>query len=139
MSGKLSNKSESIRKSELDGVSPRQTEVAGRRPRGVRAASERRPGGVREALERLPGGVRVESPKRVRKASVTEPGSRIKKSGQTARDCPIFSVRIVKLPSVFDDFDERRFFCTGTMDLRDFAKPPRLCRKFKTAAPVQKI
>ena len=112
--------------------------------------SERRPGGVREASGRRPGGIREASgrrPKRVLDVSETCPkGARgriglanLKKSGRTARDCPIFSVRIVKLPSVFDDFDGGAFSTASAMDLHDFAKPPRLCRKFKIAAPVQKI
>ena len=69
---------------------------------------------------------------------MAESGARIKKSGQTARDCPICSVRIGKLPSVFDDVDGGAFSTAGAMDVHDFAKPPRLCRKFKIAAPVQK-
>ena len=111
------------------------------RPRSVREASEARPGGVRGASGRRPRSVRELSERRpncVPKAFVAKPGPRIKKSGDSAWGCLTFSVGTVKLPSVFDDCSGGAFSTAGAMNFHDFAKPPRLCRKLKTAAPVHK-
>ena len=116
-------------------------EVSEERLRSVREASEARPGGVRGASGRRPRSVR-ELPERrpncVPKAFVAKPGPRIEKSGDPAQSCLTFSARTVKLPSVFDDVRGGAFSTAGAMDFHDFAKPPRLCRKFKTGAPVNK-
>ena len=90
---------------------------------------------VQEASETCPKRVRIGSERRPCRNRARE----LKKSGETARDVPTFSARTGKLPSVFDDFAEQWFSCTGAIVFTDFAKPPRLCRKFKTATPVQKI
>ena len=64
----------------------RDWELSGRRPKGVREASDERPGGVREgvreASEERPGSVRELSERRpncVPKAFVAKPGPRILK------------------------------------------------------------
>ena len=116
-------------------------EVSEERLRSVREASEARPGGVRGASGRRPRSVR-ELPERrpncAPKAFVAKPGPRIKNIGDSARSCLIFSVRTVKLLSVFDDFRGGAFSAAGAMNFHGFAQPPRLCRKFKTATPVHK-
>ena len=108
---------------------------------GARETSEERPGGVRGAPGRRPRSVR-ELPERrpncVPKASVGKPGPRIKQSGDSARSCLTCSVRTVKLPSVFGDLRDGAFSTTNAMNVHEFAKPPRLCRKLNTAAPVHK-
>ena len=116
-------------------------EVPEERLRIVREASEARPGGVRGASGRRPRSVRELSERRpncVPRAFVAKPGPRMEKSGDSARSCLTFSVRTVKLPSVFDDFRGGAFSTAGAMNFHDFAKPPRLCRQFKTAAPPHK-
>ena len=57
----------------------------------------------------------------------------LKKSGQSARGCPTFSVRMVKLPPVFKGFDDQRLFCTGAVVFNGFL------RLLKNTAPVQKV
>ena len=104
--------------------------VPGRRPRSLREASEGRPGSVRELSERRPNCVP--------KAFVAKPGPRFKTSGDSVWSCLTLSVRTAKLPSVVEGFRGGAFSTAGAMKFHDFAKPPRLCRKLKTAAPVHK-
>ena len=129
----------------------RAKELSGRRPESVRDASEERPGGVRRATGSRPGGVRGASGRRPRsarelserrpncvpKAFVAKLGPHIKKwrfrvelSDCLGQDCQII---ISCWRCVW-----RCFSAAGAMDFHDFAKPPRLCRKLKTAAPVHK-
>ena len=116
----------------------------------VRATSEGGPGGVRRGPGRrpegAPGGVRrgarrgpKRRPKRTERRSEAKRARALKKSGDSARDCPTFPSIIVKSSSVFDDFREDVFSTTGAMVLHDFPKPPRLCRQFQTTACVQQI
>ena len=77
-------------------------------------------------------------PKRVRKASATKTGPRIKKSRRSVWGVRYFLVRIDKFSSVFDDFHGGAFSTAGAMDLHDFTKTPRLCTKFIFTAPVHK-
>ena len=101
-------------------------EVPERCPRGAREMPEKGPRGAREMPERCFSVVR-------------RPAAReLKKSGDSARSCPIFSVRMVKLPSVFVDFRENAFSTAGAMNFHYCSKTPRLCRKFVFTAPVQK-
>ena len=115
--------------------------VPGRCPGGARKTSGGCPGAVREGSGRCP--------RRYRR-SVTEGldwtllafggrrrGQR-KNNGNSARGCLTFSVKTVKLPRVFDIFADERFSLTGAMVLHSFAKPPRLCTKCETTAPVHK-
>eukprot|EP00919_Chromeraceae_sp_WS-2016_P014418 GHVR01033886.1.p1 GENE.GHVR01033886.1~~GHVR01033886.1.p1 ORF type:complete len:190 (-),score=18.54 GHVR01033886.1:106-675(-) len=108
-------------------------ETSEEHPGGVRGAPGRRPRSIREAPEECPGSARELSetrPNCVPKAFVAKPGPRITKIGDPVRSCLTFSVRIVKLPSVFEEFrggvclDGRRDGC------------PRFC---KTTAPVQEV
>ena len=120
---------------ELSGRCPESVRgVSGRRPRRVREASEARPGGVRGASGSCPKDVQIvfQGPSWQNRARA------LKKSGDSAQSCLTFSVRTVKVLSVVDDFRGGAFSTAGAMNFHDFAKPPRLCRKLKTAAPVHK-
>ena len=96
------------------------------------------PGSVREPSERRSG----RRPKRVRRASERCPrggagqktGPRIK-NGETARGVRWFLAKMVIFSLVVADFGDELFLCTGEMVWHGFLKPPRLCRRFKTAAP----
>ena len=97
--------------------------------------SEGRLGGVREASGSRCG----RRPERVRRASETclkgvrgQIGRANQINGRTARGCPIFSSRIVRLPSVFDDFRCDAFSTAGAMVLHDFQKQRACAESSKT-------
>ena len=56
-----------------------------------------------------------------------------KKSGDSARGSPVFSVRTVKLLTGFNYFDEQRLVCTGAVVFNGFS------RFLKNTAPLQKV
>ena len=88
--------------------------------------------GAREVPKKCPGGARemlFACFSVVRRPAARE----FKKSGQSARGCPTFSVRMVKLPPVFKGFDDQRLFCTGAVVFNGFL------RLLKNTAPVQKV
>ena len=108
-------------------------EVSEERLRSVREASEARPGGVRGASGSCPKDVQI-----VFQRPSWQNRARALKKWRSRVGLSDFSVRTVKLPSVFDDVRGGAFSTAGAMNFQDFAKPPRLCRKLKTAAPVHK-
>ena len=99
-------------------------EVSEERLRSVREASEARPGGVRgsvrEVSEERPGAVRKTS-KLCSKGLRGKTGRAHEKSGNSARSCLTFSVRTVKLLSVFGDVRGGAFSTASAMDFHDFA------------------
>ena len=117
--------------------------ASGSRPGGVREVPGKRPKGVREVPGRLPKGVREPSgrrPKRCRRKArldvfgLRRPAARkFAKKWRFRAKLSDFSMRLVKLPPVFCDFDEQRLFCTGAMVFNGFS------RLFKNTAPVQKV
>ena len=127
----------------------RERELAGRRPKSVREASEERLGGVRRAIGSRPGGVRGASGRRPRsarelserrpncvpKASVATPGPHLTKVASPCGLSDLFGQNCQLTPCV-DDCRDGAFSTAGAMDVHDVAKPPRLCNKLKTAAPV---
>ena len=96
-------------------------EASGRRP----GASGRRPGAVREA-----SGTRPKSVRNVIERRLCQKRARELKKCETARGVRRFRPKTIRFSSVFDDFIDERFFCTGTMVLHDFTK---------NTAPVQKV